>query len=139
MKEIQLNCSYLKKVKLQLYGRSTAVKKKSKKKELQQPCQIGKGKNQPVLKEIFKDPPILSYRKGRSLKDILVRAKIWRSSITNLDQWESCLACLFISHHPSLKKNIWLTTPWQINLPLRKLVEYHYYYVPTPPWGRKYD
>ena len=32
--------------------------------------------NQPVLKEIFKDPPILSYRKGRSLKDILVRAKI---------------------------------------------------------------
>ena len=53
--------------------------------------------NQPVLKEIFKDPPILSYRKGRSLKDILVRAKIWRSSITNLDQWESCLACLFTS------------------------------------------
>ena len=25
--------------------------------------------NQPVLREIFKDPPILSYRKGRSLKD----------------------------------------------------------------------
>ena len=33
-------------------------------------------KNQPVLREIFKDPPILSYRKGRSLKDILVRAKL---------------------------------------------------------------
>ena len=32
--------------------------------------------NQPVLREIFKDPPILSYRKGRSLKDILVRAKL---------------------------------------------------------------
>ena len=32
--------------------------------------------NQPVLGEIFKDPPILSYRKGRSLKDILVRAKL---------------------------------------------------------------
>ena len=33
-------------------------------------------KNQPALREIFKDPPILSYRKGRSLKDILVRAKL---------------------------------------------------------------
>ena len=33
-------------------------------------------KNQPVLREIFKDPPILSYKKGRSLKDILVRAKL---------------------------------------------------------------
>ena len=33
-------------------------------------------KNQPVLREIFKDPPILSYRKGRTLKDILVRAKL---------------------------------------------------------------
>ena len=44
---------------------------------------------------IFKDPPILSYRKGRSLKDILVRAKLRRSTITPIDQWESCLACLF--------------------------------------------
>ena len=25
--------------------------------------------NQPVLREIFKDPPIVSYRKGRSVKD----------------------------------------------------------------------
>ena len=31
--------------------------------------------NQPVLREIFKDPPILSYRKGRSIKDILIKAK----------------------------------------------------------------
>ena len=30
---------------------------------------------QPLLNQIFKEPPILSYRKGRSLKDILVRAK----------------------------------------------------------------
>ena len=52
-------------------------------------------KNQPVLREIFKDPPILSYRKGRTLKDTLVRAKLWRSTTTTMDQWESCLACLF--------------------------------------------
>ena len=31
---------------------------------------------QPLLHQIFKEPPIISYRKGRSLKDILVRAKI---------------------------------------------------------------
>ena len=32
--------------------------------------------NQPLLRNIFKDPPLLSYRKGRSLKDVLVRAKL---------------------------------------------------------------
>ena len=31
---------------------------------------------QPRLKEIFKEPPIISYKRGRSLKDILVRAKL---------------------------------------------------------------
>ena len=31
---------------------------------------------QPLLNQIFKEPLIISYRKGRSLKDILVRAKI---------------------------------------------------------------
>ena len=31
---------------------------------------------QPLLNRIFKEPPIISYKKGRSLKDILVRAKI---------------------------------------------------------------
>ena len=29
---------------------------------------------QPMLRDIYKDPPLLSYRKGRSLKDVLVRA-----------------------------------------------------------------
>ena len=32
--------------------------------------------NQSLLINIFKDPPLLSYRKGRSLKDVLVRAKL---------------------------------------------------------------
>ena len=36
--------------------------------------------NQPLLRNIFKDPHLLSYRKGRSLKDVLVRAKLWRST-----------------------------------------------------------
>ena len=36
--------------------------------------------NQPLLRNIFKDLPLLSYRKGRSLKDVLVRAKLWRST-----------------------------------------------------------
>ena len=31
---------------------------------------------QPLLSEIFQDPPIVSYKRGRSLKDILVRAKL---------------------------------------------------------------
>ena len=32
--------------------------------------------NQPLLKAIFKTPPIISYKKGTSLKDMLVRAKL---------------------------------------------------------------
>ena len=31
----------------------------------------------PALKEIFKGKPLISYRKGRSSKDILVKAKLW--------------------------------------------------------------
>ena len=32
--------------------------------------------NQPMLKTIFKNPPIISYKRGQSLKDMLVRAKL---------------------------------------------------------------
>ena len=31
--------------------------------------------NQPLLRTIFKKPPIISYMRGKSLKDMLVRAK----------------------------------------------------------------
>ena len=32
--------------------------------------------NQPYLRNIFKEPPLISYRKGKSLKDTEVRAKL---------------------------------------------------------------
>lgn len=32
--------------------------------------------NQPMLREIYREPPLISYRRGKSLKDILVRAKL---------------------------------------------------------------
>ena len=32
--------------------------------------------SQPQLRNIFKEPPIISYRKGKSLKDIVVKAKL---------------------------------------------------------------
>ena len=32
--------------------------------------------NQPLLRQSFKEPPIISYKKGKSLKDMLVRAKL---------------------------------------------------------------
>ena len=34
--------------------------------------------DQPLLRQIFKEPPIISYKKGKSLKDMLVRPKIQR-------------------------------------------------------------
>ena len=33
-------------------------------------------KNQPLLRGIYKEKPIISYKRGKSLKDILVRAKL---------------------------------------------------------------
>ena len=42
---------------------------------------------QPLLRRIFKDPPIVSYKRGRSLKDILVRAKLWLAITRG---WELC-------------------------------------------------
>ena len=35
---------------------------------------------QPLLREIYKEPPLISYKRGRSLKDILVRAKLTENS-----------------------------------------------------------
>ena len=32
--------------------------------------------NQPLLRQIYKEPPIISYKRGRSLKDIPVKAKL---------------------------------------------------------------
>ena len=32
--------------------------------------------NQPLLRQIFKEPPMISYKKGNSLIDLLVRAKL---------------------------------------------------------------
>ena len=33
---------------------------------------------QPLLRETYKKPPLVSHKRGRSLKDILVRAKLWK-------------------------------------------------------------
>ena len=32
--------------------------------------------NNPLLKEIYKEPPLISYKREKSLKDVLVRAKL---------------------------------------------------------------
>ena len=63
--------------------------------------------NQPLLREIYKDPLLLSYRKGRSLEIKLVRAKLSRSEFSYLDQWESCLACQpFVSSNVAFEELI---------------------------------
>ena len=45
---------------------------------------------QPRLKEIFKEPPIISYTRGRSLKDILVRAKLRARLIHVVEVVQAC-------------------------------------------------
>ena len=50
--------------------------------------------NQPLPKTIFKTPPIISYKRGKSLKDILVKAKLSFEGFDDATQpqkphWES--------------------------------------------------
>ena len=54
-------------------------------------------KNQHDLREIFKEPPLISYHQGKSIKDLLVRAK----QITSLTtEYRSCVLRLL---SPSFK------------------------------------
>ena len=55
--------------------------------------------NQPLLREIYKDPPLLSYRKGRSLENVLVRAKLWRSKFFILTNRSRVWPVNYLNHH----------------------------------------
>ena len=48
--------------------------------------------NQPLLREIYKEPPFISYRKGKSLKDILVKVQ------HHHEKWELFLVCQHCFH-----------------------------------------
>ena len=39
--------------------------------------------NQPLLRQIYKETPIISHKRGKSLKDILAKTKLW-------EFWKSC-------------------------------------------------
>ena len=55
--------------------------------------------NQPLLPQIFKEPPIISYKKGKSLKDMLVSAKIEKVNTRfhpSMDVWP-VTPCIFSS------------------------------------------
>ena len=51
--------------------------------------------NQPLLRQMFKEPPIISFKKGKSLKDMLVRAKKEKVN-TKVSHRYGCAA-----YHPS--------------------------------------
>ena len=58
-------------------------------------------KNQPQLKTIFGRPPIISYKRGKSLKHMLVGAKCNSKAFDNATQpqnphWESVQVCLWL-------------------------------------------
>ena len=55
--------------------------------------------NQPLLKTNLKEPPIISYKRGKSLKDMLLRAKMNLKAVDNVTQpqkphWELVQVCL---------------------------------------------
>ena len=47
--------------------------------------------DQPLLREIYKEPPIISYKRGKSLRDILIRAKLYGH----------------VSHYHKLMSRVW--------------------------------
>ena len=55
--------------------------------------------NQPLLKTILKEPSIISYKRGKSLKDMLLRAKMNLKAVDNVTQpqkphWKPVQVCL---------------------------------------------
>ena len=54
--------------------------------------------NQPLLNTIFRDPPIIAYKRGTSLKDMLIRVKLSEGHIitSHLSRRESMQACLHL-------------------------------------------
>ena len=55
--------------------------------------------NQPLLKTILKEPPIISYKRGKSLKGMLLRAKMNLKAVDNVTQpqkphWKPVQVCL---------------------------------------------
>ena len=49
--------------------------------------------NQPLLRLIYKERPIISYKRGRSLTDILVKAKLWELKAISTWVESVCQAC----------------------------------------------
>ena len=48
-------------------------------------------KSQPLLREIYREPPFISYMKRKSLKDILVKARLEKvADVYITKQRESC-------------------------------------------------
>ena len=60
--------------------------------------------NQPLLRQIYKEPPIIWYKRGRSLKEILVKAKLcelkaintWAESVSQASLYH-VICCKFIA------------------------------------------
>ena len=61
--------------------------------------------NQQRLREIFKEPPLISYRKGKSLKDLLVRAKLWRVILLPIRFSADVVWCPSLIFNHSMKSN----------------------------------
>ena len=65
--------------------------------------------NQPLLKTILKQPPIISYKRGKSLKDMLLTAKMNLKAVDNVTQpqkphWKPVQVCLWFPSKSSVTK-----------------------------------
>ena len=68
--------------------------------------------NQPNLREIFKESSLTSYKTGKSLKDTLVKAKLWRLLKQHGHRAGVTLLCLTHFTHILHKSDIFRSLLW---------------------------
>ena len=70
------------------------------------------------LKEVFKEPPLIAYKRNQNLKELLVRAKLntnngrQKRKLKGMKKCGKCIACSFVKEGRSIKSK---DTTWTIN------------------------
>ena len=67
--------------------------------------------NQPFLREIYKEPPFISYRKGEILKRYTCESKTRRVKVQHhQEKWELCLVCQHSFNLSTKGRTCWRAT-----------------------------
>ena len=80
--------------------------------------------SQPLLRQIYKEPPIISYKRGRSVKDILVKAKLWELKAISTWVERVCQACQLLMIFQKESENFCVVFTYSVTW-ARKIRKFH--------------